>query len=81
MNRIASLLLLWTALLASGCNFYSDDPPTRTISGTILIDATGEPLSGARISFISGRKVNPYHFPPSENLGIDAVAKADSKIE
>ena len=79
MRRFAATLLVFSASLFSACNYYLDDPPTRTISGTVLIAATGEPLSGAAISFLSGRKVNPYHFPPWETFGVDATAATDRR--
>jgi hypothetical protein len=74
MTRVIWLIVL--ALVLSGCVLYLDNPPRRYIAGRVLRAEDGSPISGARVSFISGRK--PFSLLPVDTFGIDASATTDA---
>ncbi len=73
MKAIASLPLIAAMLLGSGCMVYMDRPAERTISGAVVSEADGQPVSHAVLWFYSERR----HLGMATNHGIDATAYAD----
>jgi len=70
-------LLLFALLLGlSGCVIYLDNPPLRSISGRVFRADTGAPISGAWVTFYSGRK--PFSLLPVDTFGIDASTSTDA---
>jgi hypothetical protein len=71
--RMLTVAIALTAL--PGCVIYLDHPPTRTISGQVVRADNDEPLTNARVAFMSGRK--PFSLLPVDTFGVDAVGYTD----
>jgi len=70
LARSMKRLLLFALLLGlSGCVIYLDNPPLRSISGRVFRADTGAPISGAGVTFYSGRK--PFSLLPVDTFGIN----------
>jgi hypothetical protein len=76
--KAACLLVPIVSLFLAGCYpRFVDNPPERTISGTVLRADTGVGVTNAVVDFHSGRK-SGFSILPWDNFGIDASTHTDA---